>query len=281
MGDKIESKRFAARGRRLDRAGQPGRDRDAGHAVAIAGGDRLSGDDQGLGGRRRQGHAHRPSADGGRAKASRAPARRPPPPSATTGSSSRNSSTNPRHIEIQVLGDKHGNVVHLGERECSIQRRNQKVIEEAPSPLLDAATRAARWARRPSRSPRRSATIRPARSSSWPARTSSFFFLEMNTRLQVEHPVTELVTGLDLVEQMIRVAAGEPLALRPGGRQAGRLGGREPHLRRGPDARLPALDRAGSSPTARRPRARSSGVDGADRHGRRARAARSRSSTIR
>ena len=104
-------------------------------------------------------------------------------------------------------------VIHLGERECSIQRRNQKVVEEAPSPLLDARTRKA-MGERPWRWPRRSATTAPARWSSWPAQDRSFFFLEMNTRLQVEHPVTELVTGIDLVEQMIRVAAGEKLALR-------------------------------------------------------------------
>jgi propionyl-CoA carboxylase alpha chain len=118
---------------------------------------------------------------------------------------------NPRHIEIQVLGDKHGNV-YLGERECSIQRRNQKVIEEAPSPLLDGRP-ARRWASRRSRWPRRWTTTAPARWSSSSARTRSFYFLEMNTRLQVEHPVTELITGIDLVEQMIRSAAGEKLPI--------------------------------------------------------------------
>ncbi|GAA0652064.1 acetyl-CoA carboxylase biotin carboxylase subunit [Brevundimonas lenta] len=117
----------------------------------------------------------------------------------------------PRHIEIQVLGDKHGNVVHLFERECSIQRRNQKVIEEAPSPLLDEATRMAMGAQAVALA--KAVNYDSAGTVEFVAgQDRSFFFLEMNTRLQVEHPVTELITGVDLVEQMIRSAWGEKLA---------------------------------------------------------------------
>ena len=119
----------------------------------------------------------------------------------------------PRHIEIQVLGDKHGNLIHLGERECSIQRRNQKIVEEAPSTIVDANTRQKMG--RQALALAKAVAYDSAGTVEFVAgQDKSFYFLEMNTRLQVEHPVTELVTSIDIVEQMIRMAAGERLSLR-------------------------------------------------------------------
>ena len=182
--------------------------------IAAAGRHRLSGAGEAVGRRRRQGHA-----GGARTVASLpaalASARREA--GAAFGDDTlflERFVLSPRHIEVQVLADGYGNVVHLGERECSLQRRHQKVIEEAPSPLLDAATRARIGA----------AACDTARSVDYTGagtvefivsadRPDEFFFMEMNTRLQVEHPVTEMVTGIDLVELQVRVAAGEKLPI--------------------------------------------------------------------
>ena len=121
----------------------------------------------------------------------------------------------PRHVEFQVLADRHGGTVHLFERECSIQRRHQKIVEESPSPALDAALRATMG----------ETAVKAMRAAGYDNagtveflldKDRQFYFLEVNARLQVEHPVTELVTGVDLVRQQILIAAGEPLGLRPG-----------------------------------------------------------------
>ena len=211
MGDKIESKKFANAAKVSTVPGYLGEIRDADHAIEIAGeiGYPVMIKASAGGG----GKGMRIAWNGGETREG--------------FQSSRNEAkssfgddrifiekfvVDPRHIEIQVLGDAHGNVIYLGERECSIQRRNQKVVEEAPSPFLDEATRRAMGEQ----------SVALAKAVDYQSagtvefivdKDKNFYFLEMNTRLQVEHPVTELVTGVDLVEQMIRVAAGEPLTI--------------------------------------------------------------------
>ena len=212
MGDKIESKKAAAAAKVSTVPGYLGviADDDGGGEDRQR--DRLSGDDQGLRRRRRQGHAHRLVGRRSRRRL-RALASEAKSSFGDDRMFIEKFIIDPRHIEIQVLGDKHGNVIYLGERECSIQRRNQKVIEEAPSPLLDEATRKKMGEQAVALA--KAVGYDSAGTVEFVAgQDKSFFFLEMNTRLQVEHPVTELITGIDLVEQMIRVAAGEKLSIK-------------------------------------------------------------------
>ena len=247
---------------------------DADRGAADRARDRLSGDGQGVGRRRRQGHAHRPRRAASCSTGSNARAREARRRSATTACSSRNTSSSRATSRSRSSATGTATSCYLGERECSIQRRHQKVIEEAPSPVPRRGDARRRWASRRWPLAGRSATTRRGTVEFIVDRDRNFYFLEMNTRLQVEHPVTELVTGLDLVELMIRVAAGEQLPFAPGGHDA-RLGHRGARLRRGPAARLPAVDRAaGALPRARRARA-SASTSGSTR------AARSRCTTIR
>jgi propionyl-CoA carboxylase alpha chain len=212
MGDKIESKKAAAKAKVSTVPGYLGEVADAKHAVRIAeeiGYPVMIKASAGGGGKgMRIAHSAREAEEGFALARSEA--------KSSFGDDRvflEKFIENPRHIEIQVLGDKHGNVVYLGERECSIQRRNQKVVEEAPSPLIDARTRKAMGDQAVALA--KAVGYDSAGTVEFVAgQDRSFYFLEMNTRLQVEHPVTELVTGLDLVEQMIRVAAGERLQIR-------------------------------------------------------------------
>jgi propionyl-CoA carboxylase alpha chain len=212
MGDKIESKKFAAKARVSTVPGHLGVIADERHAVRIAeeiGYPVMIKASAGGGGKgMRIAHSRAEVAEGFARARSEA--------KSSFGDDRvfiEKFITDPRHVEIQVLGDKHGNVIHLGERECSIQRRNQKVVEESPSPLLDAKTRSTMGEQAVALA--KAVGYDSAGTVEFVAgQDRSFYFLEMNTRLQVEHPVTELVTGIDLVEQMIRVAAGERLAIR-------------------------------------------------------------------
>jgi propionyl-CoA carboxylase alpha chain len=212
MGDKIESKKAAARARVSTVPGHLGVIEDEAHAVRIAeeiGFPVMIKASAGGGGKgMRIAHSREEVAEGILRAKSEA--------KSSFGDDRvfiEKFIVNPRHIEIQVLGDKHGNVIYLGERECSIQRRNQKVAEEAPSPLLDEATRKKMGEQAVALA--QAVGYDSAGTVEFVAgQDRSFYFLEMNTRLQVEHPVTELVTGIDLVEQMIRVAAGEKLAIK-------------------------------------------------------------------
>ena len=186
--------------------------------------------------------------------------------SATGASSSSATSSARATSRSRCSPTRHGNVVHLGERECSIQRRYQKVIEEAPSPLIDAADPRRRWANGRSRSREPSTTSRPEPSRWSPTRERNFYFLEMNTRLQVEHPVTELVTGLDIVAEQLRIAGGEPLGSDPGRHSTHRARDRVPGLRRGHRSRLHPRHRT-AAPRPLPGRATASGSTTASREG--------------
>ena len=196
--------------------------------------DRLPGADQGPRRRRRQGHAPRRERRGLRRRAGSARSARRRPPSATTRVLLERYLERPRHIEVQVFADTHGNCVHLFERDCSVQRRHQKVLEEAPAPGMTPKRRAGDGRGRGGGGARR--RLRRRRHGRVHRRRSdgNFYFMEMNTRLQVEHPVTEMITGLDLVEWQLRVAAGEPLPLAQDELRDPRPRHRGAHLRRGP-----------------------------------------------
>ena len=216
MGDKVAARQLAIANGVPVVPGTEAEDPRPGRSRAHRRRDRLPGPAQSRGGRRRQRHARGAHAASELADAIRAATGEATAAFGYGGVYIEKYLEHVRHIEIQLLADSHGNCIHLGERECSIQRRHQKLIEESPSPVLDRRHARRAWARWPCAPRRPRATSTPGTIEFLFTPERQFYFLEMNTRLQVEHPVTELVTGLDLVQEQLRIAAGEPLRLHAG-----------------------------------------------------------------
>ncbi len=210
MGDKITAKDTM---KKLGVPCVPGSDGgvpDCGRGEEGGRGDRLSGHHQGHGRRRRARHEGRERRERAGDRLPHRPRPRPKPPSAMTKSIWRNTSRRPRHIEIQVFGDGKGSAVHLGERDCSLQRRHQKVFEEAPGPVITPKPRAEIG--KICADAVAAINYIGAGTIEFLYEDGEFYFIEMNTRLQVEHPVTEAIFGVDLVREQIRVAAGLPMS---------------------------------------------------------------------
>ena len=255
MGLKTEAKAVAAAAKVACVPGSDGPVANDAEALRLARDDRLPRADQGGGRRRRQGHARLPQRS--RASLAALQAARNEAEAAFKDASVylEKYIDRPRHVEVQILADSHGNVVHCWERDCSLQRRHQKLVEESPAPTL------------PTEGPRRElgeAAVRLAKAAGYDnAGTceflvdadNNFYFIEVNARIQVEHPVTELVTGIDLVKQQIRIAAGEPLPFTQDDIVSPRPRDRVPDQRRRPRPRLPPLARHDHRPAhPRRPR---------------------------
>ena len=250
MGDKIASKKLALEAKVNTIPGWNAAIDTPEQAVKIAARHRLPGDDQGQRRRRRQGPARGLRRQGGLRGLHVVPQRSAKAASATTASSSRNTSRSRATSRSRCWATRTATSSTCTSASARIQRRHQKVIEEAPSPFISDATRRAMGEQAVALA--KAVKYQSAGTVEFVVgKDQSFYFLEMNTRLQVEHPVTESITGIDLVEQMIRVAAGEPLPFTQAGHPAPRLGHRVPHQCRGPVPRLPAIHRSpGALPAA-------------------------------